>query len=160
MARYNAWQNSQLRDLVKVADAAELHKDRGAFFGSIFGTLNHLLWGDTIWMSRWCSDVPAPDVGIPDSIAFTPDLDVWDTKRFRLDGRMRIWSETLRNVDLSGDLSWHSDALARDVTRPMAVCVAHMFNHQTHHRGQLHAMLSQAGMTPPVSDLFMMSEDV
>ncbi len=159
MARYNAWQNNQLRDILKTMDFKELTTDRGAFFGSIFGTLNHMLWGDMMWMSRWCSDVPKPGLSGADSPRLTPTYGVWDAERFRLDGRIRIWAETLSNVELRSDLSWFSGATNRHLTRPMAVCVVHMFNHQTHHRGQVSQMLKALGATPPVSDLIFMPED-
>jgi len=160
MAHYNTWQNRQLADIFGQMNEAEVIRDRGAFFGSIFGTVNHLLWGDTIWMSRWCRDIERPTGGIPESPHLTPTLGAWSAERFRLDGRILIWAETLRNIDLRGPLSWYSGALKADVTRPLDLCVVHMFNHQTHHRGQIHAMLTQAGATPPVSDLFAMPEPV
>lgn len=159
MARYNAWQNDQLRDIFKTMDQAVLEKDRGAFFGSIFGTMNHLLWGDMIWMSRWCSDVAAPNVPGSESASHTPTFGVWDAERFRLDGRIRIWAQTLSNIDLCGDVSWFSGAVKQHVTQPMAVCVVHMFNHQTHHRGQISQMLNALGIAPPVSDLVFMPKD-
>lgn len=159
MARYNAWQNNQLRDIVKTVDEAQLTADQSAFFGSVLGTLNHILWGDTVWMSRWCSDVANPASSIAQSPAFTPNSEVWDAERFGLDGRIRMWAQTLSNMDLCGDVSWFSGALNQDVTRPMSVCVMHMFTHQTHHRGQISQMLFALGITPPVSDLFIMPED-
>jgi uncharacterized damage-inducible protein DinB len=159
MARYNAWQNSQLRRTVQQMDEVELHKDRVGFFGSIFGTLNHILWGDMMWMSRFCSDVAKPETSIAESRDFRATRGEWDADRFRLDGRIRIWAETLSNMNLQGNLSWFSGAIEEDVTRPVGLCVAHMFNHQTHHRGQISQMLSAAGMTPPVSDLFLLPKD-
>lgn len=160
MARYNTWQNRQIMDIIKVMDEDALHKDRDAFFGSIMGTLNHLLWGDTIWMSRWCDDIEKPAQSIAESPEFTPTLGDWQAKRFRMDGRICIWAETLSRLDLAGDLSWYSGATGRDVSRPMAVCITHMFNHQTHHRGQVHHMLTAAGHAAPTSDLVFMPEDI
>ncbi|WP_299030555.1 DinB family protein [uncultured Sulfitobacter sp.] len=159
MARYNAWQNNQLRDVLKHLDQAELELDRGAFFGSIFGTLNHILWGDTIWMSRLCSDVAAPKLSGDQSTDCTPTYGVWDAERFRLDGRILIWAQTLSNMDLQGEESWFSGATNQHLTRPRSVCIAHMFNHQTHHRGQISQMLKVIGVTTPVSDLIFMPED-
>ncbi len=160
MARYNAWQNRGLRKVVEVMDEAELTRDRGAFFKSIFGTVNHLLWADRMWMSRFSSDVSAPEGGIKGSTELTPTISVWGAERFRMDGRIRIWAETLRNVDLRNNLTWHSSAIGREVTRPMALCVVHMFNHQTHHRGQVHAMLTAAGVRTEDTDLFVMPEEL
>jgi uncharacterized damage-inducible protein DinB len=155
MARYNAWQNTQLGDALKDQPLGELTKDRGAFFGSILGTLNHLLWGDLMWMSRLDGGEP-PEAGIADSTARHPTLAAWSAERFRVDARIRHWAETIDNIDLKGDLSWYSGAAGRQMTKPMEACVVHMFNHQTHHRGQVHAMLTAAGLTAPVSDLIFM----
>ena len=159
MSRYNAWQNKQITPVVRAIDEAELTRDRGVFFGSIQATLNHLLWGDTVWMSRICADVKAPAGGIEGSVDLWTDIAAWSADRFRLDGRIMIWSQTIRNVDLNGELSFYSSVLGRDVTASIALCVTHMFNHQTHHRGQLHAMLTAIGAAAPVSDLFIMPEE-
>jgi uncharacterized damage-inducible protein DinB len=159
MARYNAWQNNQIMDFVNVMDEAELLHDHKAFFGSIMGTLNHLLWGDTLWMSRFCSDVDAPDVPGSQSTTCTESLGEWQAERFRMDGRMRIWAQTLSNIDLAGDLVWTYTATGQDIRQAKALCVTHMFNHQTHHRGQVHAMLTASGRKAPTSDLCFMPED-
>lgn len=158
MARYNAWQNRQLTTVLKDGPEDTLRKDQGAFFGSIMQTLNHLLWGDTIWMSRFDSRIAAPDAG-SDHLNFTPTFGVWSAERFRMDGAIRMWADTVRTLDLKGDLRWYSGTLERELSQPLAHCVAHMFNHQTHHRGQIHAMVTAAGLNAPVSDLAFMPED-
>ncbi|MBB94675.1 MAG: damage-inducible protein DinB [Rhodobacteraceae bacterium] len=157
MVRYNSWQNRQLGACLAELPAAELTRDRGAFFGSILATLNHILWGDRMWMSRFAGwDKPA--VGIPESTSFCPTLAVWQAERYRTDGQLGLWAARVRAVDLAGDLVWYSGALGADVRKPMAVCVTHMFNHQTHHRGQVHAMITAAGAKAPVSDLAFMPD--
>ncbi len=158
MARYNAWQNRQLREVVEATEPAVLEADRGAFFGSILGTLNHVLWADRVWLARFGMG-EAPGVGISESVTLTPSGQAWAVERFRADGRLMLWAERLSNVDLTGDLTWYSGAAGRAVTRPRGMLVTHLFNHQTHHRGQIHAMLTAAGLTAPVTDLFMMPED-
>lgn len=158
MVRYNAWQNSQLRGIVCKMSRVELEQDRGAFFGSIFATLNHILWGDTLWMSRWCDDVAAPDAKAVHT-ELTPTIGVWDAERFRMDGRMRIWAETLSNVDLLGTEEWYSKAERQSMRKSKRVCITSLFNHQTHHRGQVSQMLKAAGYNPPVSDIIFMPED-
>ena len=158
MARYNVWQNRQLTDGLEALPVADLTRDRGAFFGSILGTLNHLLWGDLIWMSRLDGGA-RPEGGIAESVQRHPTLGAWEAERFRTDGRIRGWAEGLRHVDLHGDLTWYSGASGREVTQPVALCAVHMFNHQTHHRGQVHAMLTAAGLPAPVSDLVFMPKD-
>ncbi|MEP2530441.1 DinB family protein [Shimia sp.] len=155
MARYNTWQNTQVKAACERLTEAQLRADKGAFFGSIMNTLNHLLWGDQAWMSRF-DDGEKPEGGIAESVGLYPTLAVWGVERFRMDTRIQQWADTLNQDDLARDLSWFSGAANRDVTAPMAMCVVHMFNHQTHHRGQIHAMLTEAGQNPGDTDLFMM----
>ncbi|EAU46296.1 DinB family protein [Salipiger bermudensis] len=155
MARYNAWQNRQMKAALEALPEAELRRDRGAFFGSIFATVNHLLWADAMWMSRF-ADWPKPDAGIDDSTTLVPTLAVWGAERFRADARILLWAERLGALDLTGDLRWSSGATGRVQVRPLGQCLAHMFNHQTHHRGQVHAMATAAGGEGWVSDLAFM----
>ena len=159
MAQYNSWQNNQLMPVLEAMGAEELTRDRGGFFGSILGTANHLLWGDLIWMSRFDPSIDPPSGGIPTSPELHPTVGSWAAQRFWLDGKIRIWADAIGAVDLEGDLSWYSGALGQDVTAPMAMTITHFFNHQTHHRGQLHAMLTAAGQKAPVTDLFIMPKD-
>lgn len=158
MARYNAWQNNGIRTVVKKMTVEELTMERGAFFGSILGTLNHLLWGDRIWMSRF-ADQPKPAGGISDSVNLTATVAAWETERFRMDGQITEWANSLTEMDLVGQMSWFSGALGAEVTKPRGFCIAHFFNHQTHHRGQIHAMLTAADQKPIDSDLFLMPEN-
>jgi len=160
MARYNAWQHKQLYPILDDMGEAELRKEQGAFFGSIFGTLNHLLWGDTMWMSRFDPSVAKPDVSIKDSSAYLSTLGEWNAARFQMDGAITQWAQRIKALDLQSDLSFYSGVMGREVQKPLGLCVAHFFNHQTHHRGQVHAMLTAAGQKAPVSDLFLMPEDV
>jgi uncharacterized damage-inducible protein DinB len=159
MARYNSWQNRQLMDLLDEVTDDVLRADRGAFFGSIMETLNHLLWGDTLWMSRFDPRIPPPGVPAQQHRTFTPTFAVWSAERFRMDGAIRMWADTLRSLDLKGDLTWYSGTMKRDFRQPLEACVVQLFNHQTHHRGQVHAMMTAAGLTAPVSDLIFMPED-
>ncbi|MEM1075652.1 MAG: DinB family protein [Pseudomonadota bacterium] len=159
MARYNSWQNNQLMPVLQAMDQDELTIDRRAFFGSILATANHLLWGDTIWMSRFDPSVEAPKGGISASVDLYPTAGAWAADRFRLDGKIRFWADGLKTLGLKGNLSWYSGAASRDVTAPLASTIVHFFNHQTHHRGQIHAMLTAAGQEAPVTDLFLMPED-
>ena len=160
MARYNFWQNVQLMPILEDMSDTELTKDRGSFFGSLFATANHLLWGDTIWMSRFDKAVAPPKGGIPESVGLHATLSAWAADRRRLDGTIRLWAERLASVDIEGSLTWYSGALGREVSAPKASTIMHFFNHQTHHRGQIHAMLTAAGNKAPVTDLFIMPEDV
>lgn len=157
MARYNAWQNNGLREMIPAMDHDDLYKDRGAFFGSIMRTLNHLLWGDAIWMSRFDGGAP-PDLPLEDSFEMAPTPAVWAADRFRMDARITLWAQSLHAVDLVGDIEWYSGAMDRQMSMPTAMCVIQLFNHQTHHRGQVHAMLTAAGQKPNDTDIPFMPE--
>lgn len=157
MARYNQWQNKAVSDCVAGLSPAALSEDRGAFFGSILGTLNHLLWADLMWLSR-LNGSEAPTQALADSPAMTPHAREWARLRFLADGRLREWARGLDAVDLVGELTWRSGATGAEMRRPIALCVMHLFNHQTHHRGQVHAMLTAAGHDPGVTDLAMMPD--
>jgi len=155
MARYNRWQNE---NLYRVADAlpdAERRRSRGAFFGSIHATLNHLLWADRIWMSR-LAGTPQPAGGIPESVALVNDWDELKRERTAFDAVMQDWADRLDGAALAGELTWFSGAANREVRKPRWLLVTHMFNHQTHHRGQVHCMLTQAGGKPGDTDLPLM----
>lgn len=158
MARYNAWQNKGIRAVVEEMDHVELTQDRGAFFGSIFATLNHLMWGDKLWLHRFGVG-PKPESGEPTGTTLNPTIAVWGAERFRTDAQILEWTKGLKAVDLVGVLKWRSAmGGGRDMSDPMALCVTHFFNHQTHHRGQVHAMLTAAGKTLPDTDLTLQPE--
>jgi uncharacterized damage-inducible protein DinB len=157
MSRYNRWQNENLYDVAGRLSDAERRKDRGAFFGSIHNTLSHLLWADRIWMSRFAG-WPKPDGGIPQSVSLFPEWEILKTERNDSDARLIDWADTLDLMWIKGDMTWFSGAINREVTKPRWQLVAHFFNHQTHHRGQVHAMLTQAGGKPHDTDLFVMPE--
>ena len=157
MARYNRWQNDNLYGAADVLSDAERRRERGAFFGSIHKTLSHLLWADRIWMSRF-TDVPAPPGGIPESVALYADWDALKTGRKDFDETMIAWADTIDPAWLAADQTYYSGATKRDWTRPRWVLVTHMFNHQTHHRGQVHSMLTQAGGRPSDTDLPFMPD--
>ncbi|WP_170790997.1 DinB family protein [Ruegeria lacuscaerulensis] len=158
MARYNRWQNSQLKKFFSALTTEELNRERGAFFGSILGTANHLLWGDWIWMSRFDGG-EGPDGGIPESTAICADVDEWVVLRDVVDTRIEGWVASLKDEALSGPFTWFSAAKQADVTKPYAQCVMHFFNHQTHHRGQIHKMLTETGSAAPVSDLVFLPQE-
>lgn len=158
-ARYNVWQNKQLQDVLADVDEGVLTADRGAFFGTILQTLSHILWGDTIWMSRLGVGVAPPAVSGAESITYAASGAAWAEQRMRLDQQILDWSHNVTEDDLAGDERWYSGATQRDVVQPRWLCVAHMFNHQTHHRGQVSQMLHAAGLTPPVSDIIFMPKD-
>jgi uncharacterized damage-inducible protein DinB len=153
MARYNRWQNANLYGVADTLSDEERRRERGAFFGSIHKTLSHLLWADLTWMSRFSSEVAKPQAGIPESVSLYPDWDDLKQKRVAFDATMIDWADALDNAALAGELSYYSRGAGRDMTVPKWSAVTHMFNHQTHHRGQVHCMLTQAGAKPHTTDL-------
>jgi uncharacterized damage-inducible protein DinB len=152
MARYNSWQNQNLYSAAdRLSDEAR-RQDRAAFFGSIHATLNHLLWADEIWMSRFWG-TPRPQAGIPESTSLRPGWDELKRDRAAFDKKIIAWADELDDSVLSGDLTYYSGAAKRDITAPKWLLITHLFNHQTHHRGQVHCMLTQAGVRLSDTDL-------
>jgi uncharacterized damage-inducible protein DinB len=158
MARYNAWQNGAIYGVAGGLSDKERRMDRGAFFGSIHATLSHLVWADTIWMSRF-GDIDPPPGGIETSANYYSDWDRMATARADLDAVIRDWAQKVDPDWLTGELTWYSTVSGGMTTRSTALLVAHFFNHQTHHRGQVHAMLTAAGAKTEMTDLgFMPAE--
>ncbi len=153
MAAYNQWQNTSIFAGADTLDDANRTLHRGAHFGSIFNTLNHLLWADRIWLSRFAG-TPAPNqANIPSSVQET---DTWaDLKSARplMDQTIIDWAKAISAQSLAGNLRWFSGAVGHEVEKPLALLIIHFFNHQTHHRGQVHAMLTAAGAKPGPTDL-------
>ena len=157
MARYNRWQNQNLYGVADGLSDEERRRERGAFFGSVHKTLSHLLWADRIWMSRF-ADVPKPEGGIPESVSLYPHWDGLKRERAAFDETMIAWADGLDSASVAGDLTWYSGAQKREVTRPKWILITHMFNHQTHHLGQVHCMLTQAGGVPHATDFSILPE--
>jgi uncharacterized damage-inducible protein DinB len=134
---------------------AERKADRGAFFKSIHATLDHLTWADEMWLSRFTA-YPKPGVSIPGSTGRHPAWDGLRAARQRIDSALIDWADRLDPDWLQGELTWYSGAMQREVTQAKALLVVHLFNHQTHHRGQVHAMLTAAGARPGDTDLPML----
>lgn len=156
MAHYAAWQNAAQIAALGDVDAEAFEAARGSFFGSIRGTLNHLLWADRMWMSRLAGMAQPSSGSIAMSVEETPDRDAYIAARLEHDRAVGQWAAGLTDAELRGDLTWYSGAAGREIARPLALCVTHMINHGTHHRGQIHAMLTAAGARPGDTDLFLM----
>lgn len=152
MAAYNAEMNRRLHAAADRLAPARRTEPRGAFFGSVQGTLSHLLWADRTWMHRFAGwDKP------PGSLAESPrvftDWPGLQALRRETDAAIEAWAAGVDPAWLAGTLCWFSGALGRDITRPVAVLVTHFFNHQTHHRGQAHALLTGLGEQTGDTDL-------
>jgi uncharacterized damage-inducible protein DinB len=152
MAAYNAEMNRRIYAAADGLTPAQRNADRGAFFGSVQGTLSHLLWGDRTWMSRF-DGWEKPAGGIPTSPGLYPDWDALKAARIETDAGIEAWARRVTPDWLGGHLSWFSAALGQEVSRPISMLVTHFFNHQTHHRGQVHALLTGFGARTGDTDL-------
>ena len=155
MADYNAWMNERLYGLCNSIPDIDRKKDRGAFFGSIHRTLNHILFGDLAFMSRFTGD-PAeiPELGID----LHSDFEELKSARRALDQRIQSWSASLSEEWLQQGLTYSSKVDGVTRTMPRWVLVSHMFNHETHHRGQITTLLSQMGLDVGTTDLPFMPQ--
>ena len=155
MARYNAWMNGKLYALCAALPDDERKRDRGAFFKSIHGTLNHLLFGDRVWLGRF---VGQPYTGVPIGAELYADFGALRAERETMDRRIVAWAATLTPGWLASPFTYTSNVDRKTRTLPAWVLVQQMFNHQTHHRGQLTTLLSQLGIDPGITDLPWMPE--
>lgn len=155
MAGYNAEINRRFYAAAgRLTDAAR-RQDRGAFWRSIHGTLSHLVWADRAWMSRFAGwTLPHEPLAASDTLF--PAFDDMAVARAEDDRRIEAWAAGLGETWLAGDLTWYSSSAGRELTKPCALLVMHLFNHGVHHRGQVHAMLTAAGETTGPTDLPML----
>ena len=158
MARYNFWQNRTLWDVLQTLDDAAAMADQALPGGSVLGTLNHLLWLDQMWLSRLFR-IKAPVAEAEASAQLTPTLPAWWAERFRADGALRMWADTLATVDLHGDIAFYSLSHGGDVIAPRDVCVMHMFTQQADLRGRVRQVLAGAGHDLPPTALFLMPKE-
>jgi uncharacterized damage-inducible protein DinB len=149
LARYNRLANERLYAVCAELSDAERKRDRRAFFGSIHGTLNHILLGDRIWLGRFEGEV-VPSTNL-ERILYEDFLEL-RAARVAEDARIERFAATLTPAFLGGEFAYFNNE-GREMRDPAAVLVLHLFNHQTHHRGQVHDMLSQAGGKTPVLDM-------
>ncbi|RJE85837.1 damage-inducible protein DinB [Paracoccus onubensis] len=155
MARYNSWQNGSLVTAADGLTNADRWKDRGAFFQSIAATLNHLYWADALMLERLKGN-PRPEDNIRHSLTSPSDWDEFKTLRSQRNEEIEDWAAQLRDVELCGMLAWYPGDGSTRIEKPKALCAIELFNHQTHHRGQIHAMLTAAGARPEATDLSML----
>lgn len=152
MAAYNAEMNRRLYAAADTLDEPARRADGGAFFGGIHGTLSHIAWGDGMWMNRF-DGWEKPAVSQAESPNFIPGWDALKTARIDMDQRLQAWAAALTQAGLAMDLTWFSGAAQCQMTRPLWLLISHMFNHQTHHRGQAHALITRAGGRTGATDL-------
>ncbi len=150
MAAYNRWCNERVYDAAALLPDADYRADRGAFFKSIHGTLNHLLVADRIWMKRFTGEGDAPNR--LDAILFE-SLSELRSARQTEDERIVAYIDSLSDADLAGRIRYRTITNPADVEQPLAPVLMHFFNHQTHHRGQIHCMLTGFALDAPSFDV-------
>jgi uncharacterized damage-inducible protein DinB len=163
LARYNSWFNARLYDACERLSDEERKRERGAFFGSIHGTLNHLLWGDRLWLARFAAQEGADAGPFADDLLDLPAGTVHATvlyedwvelraQRARLDSAIEQWLAEAP-VDFPLRAMRYSNTKGVQREHPMWMGLTHFFNHQAHHRGQVTTLLAQAGIDPGLTDL-------
>jgi uncharacterized damage-inducible protein DinB len=149
-ADYNFWANTRLYDACALLSDEEFRADKGAFFGSAQGTLNHILAADRIWLKRFTGTGD-----VPTSLGATLYDNFADLRAARAaeDQRIIDWVDGLSDADLSAIISYIPVSTPERIELPLGPVLAHVFNHQTHHRGQVHAILTALGHPSVVLDL-------
>ena len=155
LARYNAWANRRLYAACLALPPGEAARARLSFFGSIVRTLNHLLVADRIWFGR----IEGVDHGARalDEVLY-PDLADLDRARAAFDAHMIALVDKWDDERILAPLVYYSLAGDR-YEQPLHLVLTHVFNHQTHHRGQVHQMVSECGAAPPPLDLLYFLRD-
>ena len=138
-AGYNAWCNERLYDATARITDADYRTDRGAFFKSLHGTLNHLLVGDRIWMRRFTGKGAAPSR--LDEILYDDFIQLRVARRVE-DERIRHYVSALNEGDLDKTIRFRTIVNPQEIEQKLVFALDHFFNHQTHHRGQARALLS------------------
>lgn len=150
MAEYNQWMNQKLYSVCSEIPDDKRKADLGAFFKSIHGTLNHLLWADRIWLRRLTGEPFV--VGNLGADLFS-DFEVLRVERNTLDEFILVWAKSLRDEWLSSEYTFTSVQDGKTRRGPAWVFVTQIFNHQTHHRGQITTLIKQLGFDPGVTDI-------
>jgi uncharacterized damage-inducible protein DinB len=158
-ARYNRWMNDKLYGLAGTLSDEARKRDAGAFFKSIHGTFNHLLLADRVWLARFKGVTVSTEFMGPGGIrALDQELysDFEDLRRERAltDDELAAWVSALTHERLAGPLVYMRRGQRHE--SPLWWAVAHVFNHQTHHRGQITTLLMQQSCDPGVTDFVAM----
>lgn len=162
LARYNRWFNQRLYAACEPLSDEDRKRDRGAFFGSIHQTLNHILWGDRMWLRRFAAQsVEMPALGgdvleLPEGARYETVLyaewPVLRTKRDELDAAIELWTAQMP-PGFPVAVMRYSNTKGVQREHPAWQALTHFFNHQTHHRGQVTTLLAQAGVDAGTTDL-------
>jgi uncharacterized damage-inducible protein DinB len=147
---YNEWANRRLYDAAARLSTEQYRADRGAFFKSVHGTLNHLLVTDRIWMRRFTGEGDAPHR--LDAILFETFVELRAARESE-DRRILDFVDLLDDIRIAGTIRYRRVSTPEEFEQPLAPALAHWFNHQTHHRGQVHALLTALAGGAPELDL-------
>jgi uncharacterized damage-inducible protein DinB len=167
LARYNQWMNDKIYQLAATLSQEQLFANKGAFFGSVAGTLNHLLVADLIWLNRFrqldtVAEVLQPLGQLPTPVALDqilyPDFALLHSIRQQLDQLLILLCQRLDEQQLQHILSY-KNLKGEVIKRRLAPLLQHLFNHQTHHRGQITTLFSQLGLDIGVTDLFVLIDN-
>jgi len=159
-AAYNTAMNTNVYAAAATLSTNALNADRGAFFGSILGTLNHLVAGDTIWLQRYQGHPthfralePMKEIAAPTGLThrYSDDLGQLRAHRMRLDAIIEALAAELSDADLAQPVSYRNSR--GENRKQFGSLLLHFFNHQTHHRGQASTLLSQSNVDIGVTDL-------
>jgi len=155
MAQYNQWMNQKIYVVCAKIPDAERKRDLGAFFKSLHGTLNHLLYGDKAWMERLAQGTYTPQtIGAN----LYEDFTELRAEREKMDAWILSWASTLDETWLRQPFTYTSNVDKKTRTLPTWCLVMHMFNHQTHHRGQATTLMKQLGHDPGDTDIPFMPQ--
>ncbi len=166
MARYNRWFNARLYEAAGRLSDEERKRERGAFFGSIHGTLNHVMVGDRIWLRRFAGLAPfesldADRLAIPGftglDMQLHADFGALAHERAALDEAIEQFAQALTDPLLAGTLHYTTTTGQPRAMRTWQA-LSHFFNHQTHHRGQVTTLLMQAGIDVGTTDLIALAD--
>ena len=168
MSQYNQWMNQKVYRAALNMDNKEIERDRGAFFGSISGTLNHIYVADIIWLTRFSchskqyqslKELPVLESYTNLRASVTDDFKDLFVLRQELDNIIADWCEEIELADLEHHLKY-TDTQNNPYSKNFGRLIQHFFNHQTHHRGQVSTLLFQQGIDIGVSDLLRIIPDV
>lgn len=148
MADYNYWMNIKIYSVCAEIPDSQRRQDQGAFFKSIHESLNHILATDRLWLARFAQQ-PLPG---RDDNRFE-DFETLRREREQTDQQIQQWAENLSVEWLKQPFSFESRVDGQIRTLPAWVLAVHLFNHQTHHRGQITTLLHQLGYDYGVTDL-------
>lgn len=161
MSQYNQWMNQKIYQVAQQLGDNKIKQDQGAFFGSLFGTLNHIYIADIIWLRRFAQHPqkypslnPLPELSSYTELNQTVanNLETLNQLRQELDNIIINWCQEINFQDLEDNLSY-TDTKGNSYQKNFGQLIHHFFNHQTHHRGQASTLISQQGLDVGVTDL-------